>query len=91
MGQIISTGENINTIVTWPLDAMRQIQNNNMVTAAGGLVVGVGGAYYVFGSPIEPLEALDYKTLIFWYAAGGIGYWLGTTLMQKINSGSGYQ
>lgn len=71
------------TISTWPMQALGGIQQGNMAAVAGA-VAGLAVPFFVFGNPIPYAQDMDFVTLGFGYALGGVSYWGASMLVNKM-------
>ena len=77
----------IYTIATWPVQGLT-LMSTDSTTAAVGLAVGIGAAWYLIGSPIPAIQAQDWMTVAMGYGVAGVGYYAGTMAVAKYNSSS---
>lgn len=96
MGNIISDIKNstkgLSTIILWPSAVMNDVTNKDIASLAAGLTLGAGGAYYLFGNPITIVKKFasapgeEFMDAAFFYGTVGVGYWAGSTIVQKKDS-----
>ena len=96
MGNIISDIKNsshgIATIVLWPSAVMNDVSSKDYIPLAAGLALGGGGAYYLFGNPIDIARNFasapgeEFIDAAFFYATVGVGYWAGSEIVEKKKS-----
>lgn len=96
MGNLISDLKNstygVTTIVMWPSAVMNDVSDKNFLQAAGGLAVGGGAAFYLFGSPVDILRKFanapgeEFIDAAFFYGTVGVGYWASSELADSMKS-----